>query len=349
MGVIGLGRAGMHHAERLSLRTDFVVSAVHDPSPTGRAAAVPAGAAFHAEWNELLLDPNVDLILVAAPVPARRALAVAALEAGKHVLVESPMGVTADDCERMCSAARRSNRVLSVVEASRPDDDFRTALQTVQTGALGQVVSARLLIWGRGVPDDRREARPEDNGNGDAPPSALVPGSAAAITQLVRLLGDQPARVFARVSPAGRNDAGGEFSLQVQFAGGAVGAIERNRNSYAPVNTGWMLEGTAGGYHGFRRYAPADAGEIFDFPLEPPAADWDDSYDRALRELREGSPVPPSAVEGARVVRILEAAAESSRTGEVANIAPEACAGGEVGEPAKVSASSASLPESCVL
>ena len=63
---------------------------------------------WHADWRDLLRDDDVDAVYVATPVNLHAEQAVAAAEAGKHVLREKPMALTPAQCERMLAAARAS-------------------------------------------------------------------------------------------------------------------------------------------------------------------------------------------------------------------------------------------------
>ena len=60
---------------------------------------------WHADWRELLKDPEVEAVYIATPVHLHAEPAAAAAEAGKHVLCEKPMALTVADCERMNAAA----------------------------------------------------------------------------------------------------------------------------------------------------------------------------------------------------------------------------------------------------
>lgn len=69
---------------------------------------------WHADWREVLQDPEVDAVYLATPVRLHAAQAIAAAEAGKHVLCEKPMALDTDACERMIAAARANGVRLGV-------------------------------------------------------------------------------------------------------------------------------------------------------------------------------------------------------------------------------------------
>jgi predicted dehydrogenase len=69
---------------------------------------------WHAEWREVLRDPEVDAVYLATPVALHPEQAIAAAEAGKHVLCEKPMALDVDACTRMIAAARQHGVRLGV-------------------------------------------------------------------------------------------------------------------------------------------------------------------------------------------------------------------------------------------
>lgn len=125
VAVAGLGMMG--HVAVLALRRDprWEVVAVADPSAAARersAALVPEAAAL--DDARALVQPDeldrhgIDVVVVATPPDSHAALAVAALDAGRHVLCEKPMAVTVTEARAMADAARRAGTqgVVAVVD-----------------------------------------------------------------------------------------------------------------------------------------------------------------------------------------------------------------------------------------
>ena len=85
--------------------------ATRDPGRPGLAERFP-GARIHAGYAAMLADPEVEAIYIATPHPAHAEWAIRAAEAGKHVLCEKPMAVSAAEAEAMVAAARRAGTFL---------------------------------------------------------------------------------------------------------------------------------------------------------------------------------------------------------------------------------------------
>src|SRR5689334_12732080 len=93
VGIIGFGRIGAEHAGWLASAGTIRATAVADATPARQALARERGLVVYPTVEELLKDPAVQVILVATPTAMHFEHTIAALAAGKHVLVEKPMAL----------------------------------------------------------------------------------------------------------------------------------------------------------------------------------------------------------------------------------------------------------------
>lgn len=91
------------------------------------------------ELATVLADPAIDLVVIATPNDLHAPQAHAALDAGKHVVVDKPFTVTVVDADAVIAHAARAERVLSVFQNRRYDSDFLTLRGLIADGALGEV------------------------------------------------------------------------------------------------------------------------------------------------------------------------------------------------------------------
>jgi len=132
VGLIGAGLVGQaEHAFYLwEERERFAFVALADASPTVRAAV---GARYGVELlrSDLkgLLTGDLDALVIAAPDPFHPELAIAALDAGLHVMCEKPLALTVAGCDQIAAARDRSGRVLQVAYMKRYDPVYRRALE----------------------------------------------------------------------------------------------------------------------------------------------------------------------------------------------------------------------------
>lgn len=127
----------------------------HAPLITGTPgmalAAVSSSdaAKVHADWpsvpvvsepKHLFNDPNIDLIVIPTPNDTHFPLAKAALEAGKHVVVDKPFTVTLSQARELDALAKSLGRLLSVFHNRRWDSDFLTVKRLLSEGTLGEIL-----------------------------------------------------------------------------------------------------------------------------------------------------------------------------------------------------------------
>jgi predicted dehydrogenase len=93
--------------------------------------------AKYTEFDALIEDPKVDAVDICLPTSLHAPVAIAALRAGKHVLVEKPMALDPESCESMLAAARGANRVLMVAHVLRFFPVYDALSQSVRAGGLG--------------------------------------------------------------------------------------------------------------------------------------------------------------------------------------------------------------------
>ncbi len=86
--------------------------------------------------------PDIEVVDVCLPTDLHAEVAVAALEAGKHVLCEKPMALTVEDCDRMIAAAKASGRFLMVAHCIRFWPEYVALKEMVDSGKYGKVTSA---------------------------------------------------------------------------------------------------------------------------------------------------------------------------------------------------------------
>ena len=112
MGVAGAGHFGRFHSQKVAANPRAALVGIYDRDPA-RAASVAAELGTVAlDWPALLAAS--DAVVVAAPAEAHYALAAAALQAGRHVLVEKPIAATLDEADRLAALASQHQRVLQV-------------------------------------------------------------------------------------------------------------------------------------------------------------------------------------------------------------------------------------------
>jgi predicted dehydrogenase len=155
VGVVGAGWMGHVHARayqrlaqhwpELAVRPELV--AVADSSvPAAEQFARAHGVATYADWRELLADPDIAAVSVTAPNFLHREIGVAVAEAGKHLWIEKPVGLTAADAIAVRDAARAHGVVDCVGFNYRHVPAVARAARVVASGQIGVPTHARVQL-----------------------------------------------------------------------------------------------------------------------------------------------------------------------------------------------------------
>ncbi|WP_437797822.1 oxidoreductase [Sorangium sp. So ce693] len=141
VGLVGYGLAGaVFHAPLIRSIPRLRLAAIATRRE-GQVMADHSGVAVHPTPEVLIAEPGIDLVVIASPNETHFPLARAALEAGKHVVVDKPFTITSAEADELIALAARRGRLLSVFQNRRWDADFRTVRSCIEQGLLGEVAS----------------------------------------------------------------------------------------------------------------------------------------------------------------------------------------------------------------
>src|SRR5215210_1927114 len=139
----GSGWGANAHVPALHALPDYELKAVctaHEETAKASAAAFGAELAFH-DFEAMIAHPDIDLISVVVRVPGHHALVMSALEAGKAVFCEWPLGASVAEAEDMATLARERSVATSVGLQARSDPAFMYARELIQQGHIGEIIS----------------------------------------------------------------------------------------------------------------------------------------------------------------------------------------------------------------
>jgi predicted dehydrogenase len=155
--LVGAGRAGLVHGRNFAAGVPgAVLQGVADPSQDALAAA---GAELDCGWTDpdpldAVTRDDVDAVVIATPTFSHAELAVTALEAGKHVLLEKPLASTMEEAHRISAAAERADGILMMAFMRRFDPGFARVAERIAAGDIGQPLLVRSTGRGPGLPPE---------------------------------------------------------------------------------------------------------------------------------------------------------------------------------------------------
>ncbi|UOG73666.1 Gfo/Idh/MocA family oxidoreductase [Hymenobacter tibetensis] len=143
-GLLAYGMSGrIFHAPFLEAHPGFALRAVAERSRKQMQTTYPHVISYDSV-ADLLRDPAIELVVVNTPNDSHFSLATEALHAGKHVLIEKPVGTSAADIDALYALGRQMNRQVFGYQNRRWDSDFMAVRQVVESGQLGQLLEVHI-------------------------------------------------------------------------------------------------------------------------------------------------------------------------------------------------------------
>ena len=330
VGIAGMGRSGWDiHARTFARLADkYNVAAVFDPIEERRLQAVHKfSCRAYSDFDSLIGDDQVELIVVATPSYLHAPMTIKALEAGKMVVCEKPMATTLAEADQMIEARKSTGSLLTVFQNRRYDADFLKVKEVIESEKLGRIILVKIPSHSFGRRWDWQTLKKFGGGE-------LRNNGPHAIDQALQLFGEKEPEVFCDLQRTlTLGDTEDHVKIVLKGSGSPTIDIEVTRASAYPQNR-WLIMGTRGGLKGspssleWRYFDPKD------LPPRQVAAEptpdrsynreeipwkeetWQASEDymsgalafhRALyRTLRHGAPLEVTPESVRRVMRIIE-------------------------------------------
>lgn len=148
-GLIGYGAWGAHHARAAAANASIKLAAIafHSPASRDRAATDHPGVALLSDYHELLARPDIEVVDIVLPSDLHHEVALASLQAGKHVMLEKPMALRLDHCAELIRVAQERKLMLSIGHEFRLSSLWGRIRRMIDEGAIGQPRYALVELW----------------------------------------------------------------------------------------------------------------------------------------------------------------------------------------------------------
>ncbi|HWB13150.1 MAG TPA: Gfo/Idh/MocA family oxidoreductase [Pirellulales bacterium] len=326
LGLLGAGAAmrKLHLPALAKLRGEIELTAVWSRSAE-RAVDLAAEAGIDrsfADYRDLLADPTIDAVLIAVPIELNAALAIEAIEAGKHVIAEKPIAATTAEARQVLNACRSTQCVVLIAENFRYRDDILEAKRLVESGAIGRVQCFQMTAVFDLLRDIRRvymeqpwRQQPKHAGG------LAVDAGIHAVSGLREILGDVD-HVYARLlnnSPATSGPDG--LLMQLGLVSGAPGhyfscySAKTDRETvfdlsvYGDEGSLWLTEGKV-------EWLSTRTGERNTWQAAAPDRGYVGQWRNFVAAVRGSEPVYSTSAKAYNDLLVLECALSSAASGQ---------------------------------
>ena len=228
IGIVGAGLIGKKRAEAIaSLSANLKVDLVSDidGEKAGELSRF-CGAAPCVDWRELTRRDDIDAVIVATPNKFIREIALSALEHGKHVLCEKPLGRNAGEAEAIWSKAKERGLILKTGFTHRFHPAVRNAKKIVEDGGIGKIYLLRAVYGHGGRPGYEKEWR----ANRDICGGGELLDQGVHVIDLFRWFLGEFDEVFGRVAT---------FYWDMEVEDNAFAMFRTSRGQVATMHTSW--------------------------------------------------------------------------------------------------------------
>jgi UDP-N-acetyl-2-amino-2-deoxyglucuronate dehydrogenase len=246
--LVGAGVIGKHHGAVIGELTDRIeLAAVVDVhSDRAQALAATYGAKAFTSLSDALQAVDVDAVSVCTPTGAHAPVAIEALAAGKHVIIEKPAETTLARTDEIIAAQQAAGKLVAVISQHRFDRSTEVAVEAIANGELGRLTSGIASVdWWRGQSyydsGDWRGTWELDGGG------ALMNQGVHTVDLLVATMG-RPVEVFAYAGTLAHERIEVEDVAVgvVRFESGALGVLHATTAAYPGLSARLQVHGDQG-------------------------------------------------------------------------------------------------------
>ena len=346
LGIIGFGGMAGHHFTQLSKgNTRVRIKGVYDLLEERCEVAREKGLYVYSSSDEIFADPEIDIVLVATTNEVHKDLCIRALRAGKHVLCEKPVTLSSTDLEDIIAVSREVGKIFTIDQNRRVNRDYVLMRRTIDSGVIGKPYVIETRVEGsRGMPAGWRHIKALGGG-------MMYDWGVHLIDQLMYMTDAKVVNVFCKMYSILYDEVDDNFHLVMTFEDGLTAYVEVSTNNFIQ-HPRWYVLGTEGTLQiddwactgrvvkckeredkwgadiaitkagPSKTMAKRDPSTVEVIELEAPT-DVEDNLDPTYYQLVdaiEGKPLKITPEQALRVMKVMEAAFESARTGKAVQV-----------------------------
>lgn len=230
---------GIDHSKDTDIGDSMELAGVYDIDPCRMGWAEQHGFKLYGDYNEILRDPEVDIVLVATPNHLHYDMSIKAMKSGKHVLCEKPVMVSSAELEEVMNVANMTDKIFYPRMNRRWDEDYRQIKNIYDNKLLGDVWRIESRVQGsRGIPGDWRGKKEYGGG-------MMLDWGVHLIDRMLQLVPEKVKQVFCTTTHILNSEVDDGFTLNMIFESGLTAVVEVGTCNFINLPM-WYIAGNKG-------------------------------------------------------------------------------------------------------
>jgi predicted dehydrogenase len=322
----------------------LILAGTYDIAPERQEWAKAQGFHTYENYDGVLADDRVDIVLIATPNHLHKDLAIRAMRAGKHVLCEKPVMLSSKELEDVMVVAAETGKVFYPRQNRRWDKDYLIIKKIYDENLVGEVFNIESRVHGsRGIPGDWRGIKKYGGG-------MMLDWGVHLLDRMLDMIPEKVTKVFASMTHITNDECDDGFKMHMTFESGITAVIEVGTchfinlplwyiagNNGTAVVQNWKCEGKIVRLNSWedrdavpilagegltKTMAPREGSTISEYELPNVIFDSNELYSNmvdVIDGLENGKPVKQivTCEQALRCLRLMEAAFESDEKGIV--------------------------------
>ena len=239
VNMIGYGAMARYHVERMKKSGIMEIVGSYDIWEQRQREAEFDGFKVFPTSDALVHDPDCDIVLITTPNDFHCEYAIAAANAGKHVICEKPVALSVDELNRMEKAAKDNGVLFTVHQNRRWDDDFLAIRKIVESGVLGKIYRIDSFVTGaNGIPGGWRKIKRQGGG-------MMLDWGVHLLDQIFQMIEAKPLALWCKYSYALGFDVDDGFDAKLDFEGDLTVNVRVDTNTFVKMPR-WIVYGRDG-------------------------------------------------------------------------------------------------------
>ena len=338
LGIVGFGFMGHCDAEMMETFDEIQLTAVADINPS-QMEDVPLGVETFSTIDEMLEKADIDVVMISTPNPSHLEMVEKCAKAKKHIICEKPAAMNLSEFYKMIEITEKNNVIFTVHQQRRWDKDYRIMKEVYDKKLVGDIYIIKSQLYGINGNMHDWHVYPEMGGG------MLYDWGVHLIDQILDMVDSEIDSLYADVRNVINEKVDDYFKIILKFKNGIVAEIELGTYYLTPKRA-WFIGGNTGsaiidGFSGdgqimrttrllnnvpgkitmtaagpTRSFGPPEPGVLLEEPLPEVNVSHRNYFEHFLKALRGEEEIIVTANQVRRVLSVMEAVRQSSKTGE---------------------------------